>query len=129
MIIYIMKLRQQTAFFGWLMTARAMATLLVAPATVWAEVAIGIPGCGTTACDNSGGASALWPSPSNFSVCNNTVNPLTVMGWRFKTASWGGYGSNGGGTFTVTGGGPYTYQKKVPLWDQIRPPGVLFDDA
>jgi hypothetical protein len=87
-----------------------------------AEVTASIPGCGSTACDNSGSGSALWPSPSNFSLCNNTVNPLTLIGWRFKTPSWGGYGSNGGGTFTVSGSGPYTYQKKVPLWDQIRPP-------
>ena len=73
-----------------------------------------------TGCPCTGGSGAML----TFSVCNQTPGFENVMGFRFKTPSYGGWTGGGQGTWvTPTGSGPYLYEQDLASADQIIPGG------
>ena len=124
MLIYIMKLKQQSAFFGWSLSAMALVAMVFAPLSAQAEVSIISSQCpAPSACDNTGGGSPLWPGGVGFSICNTTISPWTLYGFRWKTTNFNGFITYGGPAVTISGAGPYTYQQMVATSDYIRPAG------
>ena len=92
---------------------------LFMPALAWADLAITNSQCPPSVCDNTAGGSTFWPGVGNFSICNNTIAPWTLMGFRWKTANFNGFTTFGGPAPSVSGSGPYQYEQRVAASDQV----------
>jgi len=117
---YLLKYLPSQAILAW-----ALAFLIFGPASAArAEISIVSSQCpAPSACDNTGNGSTLWPPAGSFNICNSTVAPWTLIGFRWQDANFNAWITYGGGTLSVSGSGPYTYEQDVASSDQLLPGG------
>jgi hypothetical protein len=103
----------QSLVYHGLLAVMIVCTLFM-PSLAYAGVSITNSQCPAPAtCDNSAGGSTLWPGVGNFSVCNTSIAPWTLYGFRWKTVNYGGWTTFGGPAVTKTGSGPYQYEQRI----------------